>query len=65
MGYLAAQGKMDSGTLKTAIAYGTVVASYNVEDFSLDRMKQIGRDDLVQRMKQYQAMLNLEVPSLE
>ena len=28
------------------MAYGTLVASFNVEDFSLDRMKQIDRADL-------------------
>ena len=65
MGYLASRGEVGPDTLKTAIAYGTVVASYNVEDFSLDRMKQIERADLVQRMKQYQTMLNLDLPVVQ
>jgi hypothetical protein len=34
------------------------VASFNVEDFSLDRMKQIRREDLEERMKEYQQMLS-------
>ena len=59
MGYLASQGEVGPKSLKSAIGYGTIVASYNVEDFSLDRMKQIEQADLVQRMERYQAMLRL------
>ncbi|MCE9605856.1 MAG: sugar kinase [Planctomycetia bacterium] len=57
MGYLAAKGNFEPRTLKEALAYGTIVASYNVEDFSLDRMKQIKRADLDQRMTEYKQML--------
>ena len=57
MGYLAERGNWTPQTLKEAMAYGIVVASFNVEDFSLDRMRQIGRPDLDQRMKQYRQML--------
>ena len=35
MGYLATQGTFSSATLKRALAYGTVVASYTIADFSL------------------------------
>ncbi len=35
MGYIAQQGKTDFNTLKTAVAYGTVVASFTIADFSL------------------------------
>lgn len=58
MGYLAEQGNFDPKTLKTAMAYGIVVASFNVEDFSLERMKSIERADLETRMDQYRKMLN-------
>jgi sugar/nucleoside kinase (ribokinase family) len=58
MGYLASQGNSSPETLKQALAYGTIVASYNVEDFSLDRMKKIGRADLEERMKSYRRMLS-------
>ena len=46
MGYLAEQGNFEPKTLKEAMAYGTVAASFTVEDFSLDRLKQIEREDL-------------------
>ena len=58
MGYLAAQGNFEPRTLKEAMAYGTLVASFNVEDFSLDRMKQIERADLDRRMVDYKRMLS-------
>jgi len=58
MGYLASQGKFEPATLKEALAYGTIVASFNVEDFSLERMKQINRTDLDNRLKNYKRMLS-------
>ena len=41
MGYLAEQGNFEPKTLKEAMAYGIVVASFTVEDFSLDRLQRI------------------------
>lgn len=40
------------------MAYGIVVASFNVEDFSLDRMREIGRNDVEMRMREYRQMLS-------
>ena len=59
MGYLASQNATDPASIIRALVYGTVVASYNVEDFSLERMKQIERDALEQRFEQYQQMLTI------
>ena len=58
MGYLAEQGNFDPKTLKTALAYGTLTASFTVEDFSLDRLRQIEREDLDRRMEEYRRMLS-------
>jgi len=58
MGYLAHKGKFDPTTLKEAMAYGILTASFNVEDFSLDRMQQIERADIEARMQQYRKMLS-------
>jgi cytidine kinase len=58
MGYLAAQGNFEPQTLKKAMAYGILIASYTVEDFSLDRLQQITKADLDQRMAQYRKMLS-------
>jgi len=58
MGYLAEQDNFEPKTLKTAMAYGTLAASFNVEDFSLDRMKAVERSDIDRRMEQYRKMLS-------
>lgn len=57
MGYLAFRNQVDTESLKRALVYGTMVASFNVEDFSLERMKQIGREDLDHRLTVYRQML--------
>lgn len=58
MGFLSEQGNFDPETLKTAMAYGILVASFTVEDFSLDRLKSITRGDLALRMDKYKRMLS-------
>ncbi len=58
MGYLAEQGKFDPQTLKKALAYGTIVASFTVEDFSLDSLRRTSREDLDNRLEEYRRMLD-------
>jgi len=58
MGYLAEQDNFEPETLKTAMAYGILVASFTVEDFSLDRLINITREDLDRRMEDYRRMLS-------
>jgi sugar/nucleoside kinase (ribokinase family) len=58
MGYLAGRDNWSPQTLKEAMAHGIIVASFNVEDFSLDRMRQITRKDLDERMAEYRQMLS-------
>ncbi len=57
MGYLAEQGNFEPKTLKQSLAYGTLMASFTVEDFSLDRLRSISRKDLNRRMEEYKRML--------
>jgi sugar/nucleoside kinase (ribokinase family) len=58
MGYLSEVGDFSPPSLKRAMAYGILVASFTVEDFSLDRLRQIDRSDLELRMDKYQKMLS-------
>jgi sugar/nucleoside kinase (ribokinase family) len=57
MGYLAEKNNFEPTTLKEAMAYGILVASFTVEDFSLDRLRKIDRSDLERRMAEYRRML--------
>ncbi len=58
MGYLASTGRTDPAALKTAMAYGTVVASFNVEDFSLRRMQRTERHEIDGRLQAYRSMMS-------
>jgi sugar/nucleoside kinase (ribokinase family) len=51
MGYLAMARKTDFDALKTAVAYGTVVASFTIADFSLNGLAGITRDDIDNRLE--------------
>jgi len=51
MGYLAATGKTDFATLKKAVVYGTVVASFAIADFSLNGLTAINRADIDNRLE--------------
>ena len=51
MGYLAQAGNSDHDTLKRAIAYGTVVASFTIAGFSLDGLTEITRDVIDSRLE--------------
>ncbi len=50
MGYLAKAGRINSLSLKKALAYGTVAASFNVEDFGLRRTSKLRSVDLERRL---------------
>jgi sugar/nucleoside kinase (ribokinase family) len=56
-GYLESDRKPGTGRLRRAMAYGTVIASLTVEDFSLDRLKRATREEIDARMEQYRKML--------
>jgi cytidine kinase len=57
MGYLATQGSFSPSTIKRALAFGTVVASFAVSEFSLDGLRNIDREQIDERWHEFkQAM---------
>ena len=57
MGYLSTQGVVTPATVKRALAYGTVVASYTIADFSLGGLQSTSRELIDERWNLYkQAM---------
>jgi sugar/nucleoside kinase (ribokinase family) len=50
MGYLAGQNKTDFATLKKAVAYGTVVASFTIADFSLKGLTKTTKHNIDNRL---------------
>ena len=60
VGYLAKAGKLDEGTLRKAIIYGSVMASFAVEDFSLNRLVRLTPDEIRQRSVQFKQLTDFE-----
>jgi len=57
MGYLASKGGLSPENIRQAIAYGTVVASFTIADFSLGALKSLSRKEIDERFKHFkQAM---------
>jgi len=57
MGYLARAGKVTNRALRRAIAYGTVLASFNVEDFGVKRVASLTSDEVEARMREFRKIL--------
>jgi len=53
MGYLARQGDLSVETLRRAVVHGTVVASFTVEDFSIDRLRALTLGDIDARYQEF------------
>ena len=55
-GSLAESGSFDGRALRRAIVYGSVVASFCVEDFGPRRLRAVTREDVEQRYRQFMAL---------
>ena len=56
MGYLAATKNLDPENIRRAIIYGSVMASFTVEDFSLNRLKSLTIEEIDVRFKEFKMM---------
>ena len=56
MGYLANTGDTSETGIRQAIIFGSVMASFNVEDFSLDRLKRLDYREIEERYRGFKAM---------
>ncbi|MCK4753089.1 MAG: bifunctional hydroxymethylpyrimidine kinase/phosphomethylpyrimidine kinase [Planctomycetes bacterium] len=64
MGYLAQVKKTDFESLKTAVAYGTVVASFTISDFSLQGLTSITKRDIENRLEILREVTNFSLRTL-
>jgi sugar/nucleoside kinase (ribokinase family) len=60
MGYLAAQDRHDSPTLRAAMARGSVVGSFVIESFSVNALAGITPDDVERRLEQLKSIARFE-----
>ena len=63
MGYLSASGNYSEAGLRQAIIFGSVMASFNVEEFSLDRMKRLTREEIDTRYHSFKKITHYEALS--
>ncbi|MBN1621421.1 MAG: bifunctional hydroxymethylpyrimidine kinase/phosphomethylpyrimidine kinase [Endomicrobiales bacterium] len=56
MGYLAKSRSLKEKDFRRAIIFGSVMASYNVEDFSLNRLKRLDWKQIKQRFLQFRKL---------
>jgi sugar/nucleoside kinase (ribokinase family) len=59
-GYLASVDRVDHEALRKAVIYGSVIASYNVEAFSLGRLQTLTPHDIAQRYQLFKTMSHFE-----
>lgn len=53
MGYLATQQSVSASTIKRALAFGTVTASFTISDFSLDGLRAASREQIDARWDEF------------
>ena len=63
-GYLdGVEGELSDAELRRAMGYGTVLASFNVEEFGTDRVARRSREEIDERFEELRAMTQFEGPS--
>lgn len=60
MGYLTKVGKINHQTIKQALVYGTVLASFNVEGFGLERSATVSLKDVAKREKVFKKFIDFQ-----
>ncbi|HVG31891.1 MAG TPA: PfkB family carbohydrate kinase [Pyrinomonadaceae bacterium] len=63
MGYLASQEKLDEAAMRRAMIFGSVMASFNVEEFGTERVQRLTQDEINGRFRTFKRMTHFdEIP---
>ena len=60
MGYLVRSGELSPKAVRAAMFYGSVLASYCVEDFSLDRLRRLEMGEVESRYRAFRDLTHFE-----
>jgi sugar/nucleoside kinase (ribokinase family) len=60
MGYLAATNNLTDETIRKATVFGSVMASFVVEDFSLNRLRELSWPKIEERFRHFQALTSFQ-----
>ncbi len=64
MGYLSKTDNVSFETIKTALVYGAVMASFTVENFGATRLLEIRADDINARIKHFRELSSFQIDLL-
>jgi sugar/nucleoside kinase (ribokinase family) len=62
IGYVAATDDVSEPNLRRGVIHGSVLASFNVEDFSLERMRRLTADEIAERYREFQRIAFFDAP---
>ena len=65
MGYMASQEKLDEAAMRRAMIFGSVMASFNVEEFGTERVQRLTPDEINERFRAFKQMTNFEAIPFE
>jgi sugar/nucleoside kinase (ribokinase family) len=60
MGYLSSQDRLDEDAMRRAMIFGSVMASFNVEEFGTERIRRLTHDEINQRFRDFKRMTHFE-----
>jgi sugar/nucleoside kinase (ribokinase family) len=60
MGYLASQDTLDESAMRRAMIFGSVMASFNVEEFGTERVRRLTHDEINDRFRAFKRMTHFE-----
>ena len=60
MGYLASQKEISDETMRRAMIYGSVMASFNVEEFGTERVDRLTHDEINERFAAFKKMTHFD-----
>jgi len=60
MGYLASQPTLDEAALRRAMIFGSVMASFNVEEFGTERVQRLTHQEINRRFSDFKRFTNFE-----
>ena len=60
MGYLASQVEITEDSLRRAMVYGTVMASFNVEEFGTERIDRLTQEEINERFRLFKRITHFE-----
>jgi sugar/nucleoside kinase (ribokinase family) len=64
VGYLAKAGRFDEPIIRKAVIYGSVMASFDVEDFSLNRLQTLSPSQIQERYRAFKHLTHFEVDEI-